>query len=218
MEPSWRTHLRALLITVALVAHGVHALPLPRPLKASDLEKEWRQDDITMWRGWLEAVGVDVSQEQVGTFLLDWTGFWGDLHDGLRAPFKSVFKITATNQRWALFAAATEKPERIVVKYQDEAGQWHVLLRRLDPPYGWREPQIRQRRVRGIWDGVKDKPSVAYKNLTLWLARLVFVEFEDARAVKVVLERQFATYPWEDPDPRLELRVAREHRRDERMP
>jgi hypothetical protein len=218
MSPTLFKHLRALAITVALVAHGVHALPLPRPLTHKEVQKDWRQDDIRMWRAWLASVGVDITQEQVSTFLYEWTGFWGRLHKTLKAPFRPIFKLTGTDQRWALFAAATEKPERLVVEYTDADGRTHILLRRLDPPYSWREVQFRYRRIRGIWDGVRDKPTNPYKSMTRWIARLVFAELPEAESVEVRLERQFSTAPWEPDDPEIEIRHVRTHKRENHAP
>ncbi|MEM6929049.1 MAG: hypothetical protein AAF602_19075, partial [Myxococcota bacterium] len=108
-------HLRAAVIALALVAHGIYALPLPRAITPRGVKEEWRQRDIALWQGWMANFGLEVSTERFEEQLIFWTGLSGGLHKTLKAPFKPLFKITASNQAWALFAAATTKPETLVV-------------------------------------------------------------------------------------------------------
>jgi hypothetical protein len=128
---------------------------------------------------------------------------------------KPVFDVLGTNQAWALFASATTKPERLVIQIQREGSlEWHVVTRRLDPCCTWKEDALRYRRIRGVWDGQRDRMRAAYKGMTKWVAREAFEDFPDATRVRVHLEQRISTYPWEPDDLTVEINHDRVHRRE----
>ena len=208
-------HLRAAVIALALLGSLVHALPLPPALTPADVQEAWRQSDIEMWQGWLGSLGFEVTKEQLEELLLRSTRWSDKVDDTLEAPFDPVFDFLAIDQAWALFASATTRPDRVVVEIQRGEG-WDVVYRRLDPCCTWRDPVLRYRRIRGIWDGQKDKPRPAYRRLTQWIADEAFVDFPDATAARVGLERTHTVFPWQEPDPEVEVRLLRTHRRPRR--
>jgi hypothetical protein len=205
-------HVRAGLIAIVLLANVVRAIPFPVAMTEAELHEEWRQDDIEMWRGWLGKAGIDVTHETIEQGLMSWTALSGKVRKTLRAPFDPLFDTLALDQAWALFASATTKPDRLVVEARRD-GQWTVLFRRLDPCCTWRDDQLRYRRIRGIWDGQKDHTRPAYRFFSEWVADEVFREYPDADAVRVELERTHSVYPWIEPDPSVEVRLQRIHRR-----
>jgi hypothetical protein len=210
-----RPHLRGALIALALLAHGIYAIPLPPAISEEDLQDEWRQRDIAMWQSWLSSVGVSVTTDQLGEGLTRATALTARIDKTLKLPFKHAFQLTGSNQAWALFASATTKPERLVVEIKRQGStEWEPVQRRLDPCCEWREDQFRYRRIRGIWDGNKERPKAAYRHLSKWIARQAFVDFPDAERVRLYLERRHSTYPWEPDDPKVEMRHQRQHTRD----
>jgi hypothetical protein len=215
MERGALPHVRAALIAAALLAHCVHALPLPPELTAADVQEEWRQHDIRMWQGWLGSMGISVTEEQLEDLLLRSTQWSDKVDDTLEAPFDPVFDLLAIDQAWALFASATTRPDRLVVEVQ-RGETWEVVFRRLDPCCTWRDPVLRYRRIRGIWDGQKQSPRPAYRRLSRWIAEEAFGDFPDVDSVRVSLERTHTVYPWEEPDPNVEVRLQRSHRRLDR--
>lgn len=216
---TWRDHLRAALIALALVAHGIYALPLPRRVTETGLKEEWRQRDIAMWQRWLDGAGFAVTHEQIEAGLMWVTDLSATTHQTLKAPFQPLFRLTSSNQAWALFAGASTKPERIVVEVRDEGSkEWRPILRRLDPCCTWKDPVFRYRRIRGVWDGQKKRTRKPYQNLTLWTAARVFEEMPEVVEVKVFLEEGRSVYPWQPPDNRLTIRHRRRHRRPEEAP
>ncbi|MBX2797728.1 MAG: hypothetical protein KTR31_08675 [Myxococcales bacterium] len=210
-----RDHVRAGLIALALVAHGIYALPIPSAVSEEQVAEPWRQRDIVLWQDVLGSVGIDVEKATLEQGLIDVTGAAHRFHQLLKTPFKPVFRFTGSNQAWGLFASATTRPDRLVIEVRRE-GQpdWHMIARRLDPCCTWYADHIRYRRIRGIWDGQKDKARPAYRNLTKWLARRAFAEFEDVDQVRFRLERGRSTYPWKPPDDEREYRLVRVHYRD----
>lgn len=209
------SHTRAALIGLALLAHGIYALPLPKKVTSKDIEDEAHQRDLELWLGWFGAVGLPVTHDGLEVFVVDATAALQALHDGLKKPFRPMFDLLGANQAWALFASATTKPERLVVEIQRRgSAQWEPILRRLDPCCPWKEPVLEYRRIRGIWDGQGEKMRPGYKGLTKWIARRAFEEYPDAVRVRVHLERGISTYPWEPDDPTTETKLQRVHRRE----
>jgi hypothetical protein len=205
MTFSPRAHARAAVIAVALVAHGVYALPLPEAISSKEIRRPGAQADLAFWQGALGRVGVEVTTQQLGSYAIDASRRLAALHHALKAPFAPVFDLVGANQSWALFASATTRPERLVVEIQPAGStEWTPLLRRLDPCCTWREAQLEYRRIRGVWDGQDpDADRPGYKGLAKWIARQAFAEHPEAERVRVSLEQAVSRYPWQDPDPTL---------------
>lgn len=211
----WRDHLRGAAIAVALVAHGIYALPLPQAINEKEVKEAWRQRDLELWRDALQSVGIEVEKRTLEQWLIDSTGLAHDLHQALKRPFRPVFRITGTNQAWALFASATTRPERLVIEIRRGGSTtWEPIHRRLDPCCSWRNELIRYRRIRGIYDGQSGRLRPAYRNLTPWLSGLALADFPDADAVQIYVEQTRSTYPWQEDDPTMEIRNRRVHLRE----
>ena len=212
----WTDHLRGALLAVALIAHGIYAIPFPEVMDAGEMEKSFRKKAVRLWRGRLATLGVQVEESDLSA---GWTRVTTDLkaiERTLKVPFKPVFLMTRTNQNWALFVGATTRPERIVVEIR-RAGRddWEPIERRLDPCCNWREEQFRYRRIRGAWDGLRVAPRPAYRYLVRWIARHAFADFDDAEEVRIYMERGYSTYPWRPNKPELETRHEHTFRRDQ---
>jgi len=210
-----RDHVRAALIAIALLAHGVYALPLPRAVTDTMLHEDWRQRDILRWQGWLASAGISLSVPQLEGIVVRGSAVSGGLHKTLKRPLKPLFTLTQSDQAWGLFAAATRKPERVVVEVRrgGPSTPWEPVLRRLDPCCTWREDQFRYRRIRGVWDGNKDRAKAAYDPFVDWVARNAFADFPDAERVRVHLEQSRSVYPWDEPDPEVKIRHRRQRSR-----
>jgi hypothetical protein len=132
----------------------------------------------------------------------------------LRWPTDRLFKALHVSQQWGLFAIVTETTDRVLIEVRRDK-EWETLYRRLDGEHDWHDDQLKYRRIRGVWDGVKEEPKGTYKRFTVWIARVIFREQPDVDRVRVVLERTVNTLPWEEPDPTVTRRAERYHRREE---
>ncbi len=212
----WRDHVRGVLIAIALLAHGIYALPFPGAVSEEEVRKDWRQRGLRQWRKRLSMVGVEVEHEALEDGFVKTTTTLHEIQDTLKTPFKPFFQLTNTNQAWALFAAATTRPERLVVEMRRRGEQaWIPLERKLDPCCSWREDQFRFRRLRGVWDGQKDHIRPGYRNLSKWAARQVFDEFEDAVEMRIYIERGYTRYPWGTPKDDVVIRHELRFRRNQ---
>lgn len=196
-----------------IVGNVVGAIPRVKMTPEERADPDFLRPDLERWHA---VLGPVLTYEQLRTVAVETGWGWKTFVDALRFPFQPFFDATKTNQQWGLFAVVTETPERLVIEVRRN-GEWETIYRRLDPEHGWHEHQLKYRRIRGIWDSVKDPPKGTYKRLTLWIARTVFLEQPDVDRVRVRLERSYLTLPWEEPDPRITYRAERYHRREKVM-
>ena len=209
---AWR-QVRGLLLLVVIVANLIYAIPFPRITEDDLADPEWRKVDFDRWEGWLGNVGIGGEPGWLMAVIKEVGWTYKQALVGLRTPFQPYFDATQTNQQWGLFAVVTESPDVLVVEVR-RSGEWEELYRRLDREHAWHDRQLKFRRLRGVWDGVKDEPKGTYKRFTVWLAREVFEEQPDVDRVRVLLERHHLALPWEEPDPEGERRAERYHKRE----
>lgn len=174
MSVSPRARLRAALITVALVVHGVAALPVPHVVRPRELLDPVAQEEVRRWVDRLAAVGIERTPEALGAEVVQWSGALGRAHRRLLAPARPLFRWTGTGQGWALFANPDTHPSRLEVA-------WHrgdveqVVYRRLDPQLDWQADVLGYRRIRGLYDATSARhhatPTV--RRLADWLAQRV---------------------------------------------
>lgn len=82
-----RAWVRATLITLALVVHGIYAAPLPSRVTRADLDSAEGKEEVDRWMGFVEGTGIPLTREQIERTTMAWTGALADLHRALRAPF-----------------------------------------------------------------------------------------------------------------------------------
>ena len=215
-----RRHLRGVAMVVVIVANLIYAVPMPQITEAQRQDPQWQRGTVQALAPWLARAGVAQSVDDLQRRYrhLVWSVKQALLT--LRAPAQPVFDALQTNQQWGLFATVTEAPDRLVVEVQrGPRAQWEPLYVRLDPEHDWRDPVFRYRRVRAVWDNVRQQqPKATYKRLAAWTADEVFVEQPDVTAVRFVLERRFLTLPWEPLVTLTQRRAERVHRRPRAEP
>lgn len=211
MELTSRHWLRAGVITVVLLVQALYAAPLPHRLRARDLKEPEVQDELTRWAA---ALGTDA--DTLSGWLVPFTGAVADSARAVRAPFRPALVFAGVGQSWAMFATPDGWPHRLEIDlWVDE--RWQPLYRRWDPA-PWRNGALRNRRVRGIYDGAADRETPAYWSFTRWVAREALLEHPEASAVRIQLVRTHTTAPGVAPDPDEEPRLIRVHKRTAILP
>jgi len=190
---------RAALILAVLVPNLIYGLPVPSAAKPEQMETPMRKREVAEWTAAANRLGLDITPDEMAAFTVEATGFAAGIHNALKAPFRPLSRITGTNQRWPLFAAATTTPTRLTVEAKRADGSTEVLFRRLDPEHTWHAEVFRYRRVRGIYDIVGTKRPPGYKPLTRTIAGWAFAEDPTITEVTVYLRRVPLTFPWEEP-------------------
>ena len=205
--------LRAAIIALVLLANAIQAIPYAKMDEENLDDPEYRQGDISQWYGWLDGV-LPIGEDRFARIVR--RAFWAS-HETtrmLRLPTDWFFRQAHIGQQWGLFAIVSQTPDSLVIEVRRNK-EWEVLYRRLDGDNDWHDAALKYRRIRGVWDGVKQEPKGTYKRMTVWIARVVFAEQPDVDRVRVVLERSVEGYPWEEVDPTVTRRAERYHRRGE---
>lgn len=206
---------RAVLITLVLLANAIYALPFSKMDLENVSDPEWEKSDFQLWYRWL---GPVLPMDETGFGAIVRRAMWAE-HETvrmLRLPFKPLFDRLHVNQQWGLFAVVTESPERLVIEVRRN-GEWETLYRRLDGEHDWHDNQLKYRRIRGVWDGVKAEPKGTYKRMAKWVATMVFLEQPDVDRVRIVLEKHRENLPWEEVDPSVTRRAEKYHKREDVM-
>lgn len=201
-----------MVVALVILANLIFAIPFPKMSEEERADPEWRSGDVDVW---FAVLGPVTGMDRARFGALAREVVWGTRQaiKALRFPFEPVFSALHVNQQWGLFAVVTEEPDSLVVEVR-RGGEWETLYRRLDGDHDWHDAQLKYRRIRGVWDGVKDEPKGTYKRLTDWIAWTVFAEQPDVDRVRVVLERRQLSLPWEPIDPEVTRRAERYHRRE----
>jgi len=213
----WKAWLRAALITVALVVHGIFALPSPYGIDEGDLHTPEGKEEIRRWTSILGAVGVDVSVEQLSAQTIYWTHAIHAAHSKLRRPFIPWMKFTGTGQGWALFASPDTYPHRLEI-YVLEDRKWRPVFVRNHPTLDFLDRTLRYRRVRGVYDGSTRTQRVPYWNFARWVARQAFVAYPKAGKVRIQMVQTHTTVPGEPEDTEEIVRVKRVLKRSAILP
>jgi hypothetical protein len=195
-----------------LLGHAIWFVPYLKMTREDRTDPAFHDEDIEAWYGIVGGLtGLDGDAFAAAAREALWAYKKG--LDALRLPFKPFFEVTDTSQQWGLFAIVTQKPDHLVIEVRRD-GDWQTLYRRLDPEDDWRDPVLKYRRIRGVWDGVDDEPKGTYKRFTVWIAKEIFAEQPRVDRVRVVLERQRVTWPWQPVDTTVTRRAERIHKRE----
>ena len=207
-------HARAGVIALVLLAHGIYALPLPPGVSERRVAEAPFQRDLDPWLHLFALLHLPVDRPALQTFVVRSSSALHTLHTTLKAPFAPAMDLVGANQAWALFAATTVTPDRLEVAIRRGGSRkWEVVLRRLDPCCTWREPMLEYRRIRGVWDGMREAPRAGYKGLTKWIAARAFDDFPDATEVRVRLVRRTLSLPGDPPIDDVSFKHERVHHR-----
>ncbi|MEZ4317256.1 MAG: hypothetical protein R3F61_07120 [Myxococcota bacterium] len=215
--PSPRAWLRAGCITVALVVHGIYALPSPRGIDEADIESPEGREEVERWRELLASLGVTYTHEELAAESLWWSNTLSDAHNTLQRPFRPWMRWTGTGQAWALFASPDTHPHRLEVYIHDGTG-WRAVFRRNHPTLDFLDATLRFRRVRGLYDGSTTNQRVPYWNFSRWVAKQAFLAYPEADRVRVQMVREHTTLPWEPADAEEVVKAKRIFKREAILP
>lgn len=198
--PDWPA-IRAFLLLFVIALNALSATPAPTRLGASHLGRPDASEELDAWVSVLAAVGFEVPRDRLADATVVVVNTWVDARAvAIGQPTRVLRRWLGIRQNWALFARPDTWPSALVVEVDGPGGDWVPVYRSLDPDHALLAPQLRYRRIRGIYD-VGDRPGAGYHNLTRWLAGEVFDARPEARRVRVRLVRSHTTRPGQPTDP-----------------
>jgi hypothetical protein len=196
-----REHVRAALIALAILVHGVAASPLPKSAKRASFEQDIAKEELNRWVGILGAVGVDATPKELSDLVYQTSVALVDVRSTLLGPFRGWFRLTGTGQGWGLFTYPDSYPHQLTVAVRGVEQVWRPIYVALDPEYTWRRDVFVYRRVRGVYDGNTLRAGASYENFVRWTAREAFADFPEALQVRVGFYRFHTVRPDEPRDP-----------------
>lgn len=207
---------RAALLAVVVAVHGFAALPMPRAVSADRAGSAAGKVEVQLWLDVLASLGLHPTAAE----LLSTVNAIGKAATGLRqavlAPAKPLMRITQTGQSWALFAYPDRFPQRLEVHGRATGGDWELLYRALDPDHQVVGPQIRFRRVRGVYDTAASRASAGkvYERFVDHVAAEVFALRPDLDEVQLRMVQFHVALPGETAQPDT-VRLRRTRQRQE---
>jgi len=121
LEKVWPA-IRALLITIVLLAQGVEALPFP-DLKARHLKHRIGKQELKRWNGVLRYFGLKMTRDELAERGLAVGRFASRAERVLTTPTRPIARVTGIGQDWALFSFPNPYPGRLIVEVQSKASQ-----------------------------------------------------------------------------------------------
>jgi hypothetical protein len=210
-----RDDLRAALLLVVLVPHGIAALPLAHSASRKNFQSPLARDEFARLADMTAAVGWHASAEELAELTLSVAGAQVAVRNGLLAPFRPLFRITGTGQAWGLFTYPDRFPAQLVVESRTTTGEYRVRYAALDPEFTLAAEKFAYRRVRGVYDGNSDRAGETWDPFVSWAAGEVFAADPTAYEVRVMFRRLRTFEPGEsDTNRRVDgTRAARVRRR-----
>lgn len=204
----FRPEVRAALITVALVIHGLAAAPIPHVVTKEDLRNPVSQEEVQRWAARLTSLGYTIDAEALSERVMAITKVIGGSHRAVLAPFQPLFRWTGTGQGWALFANPDIYPSRLEIRIRRDGADWEPLYLRLDPDHDWASDLLSYRRVRGVYDagGYGKRPRAPYRRFAEWIGQRVLTTEPTIAEVEVRMLRTHTTLRGQAVDDTVEVR------------
>ncbi len=194
----WRDVRAALLLTV-LVGMGVDASPLARSAHRKDFDTMMASDEFQRVSRLLGTIGVEATAGEVADTGFRWASGGAAIRRFLLAPLKPAERWTGTGQNWGLFSYPDRFPKRLVIESRGKGKDWTRLYAALDPDHDFLGPQLRYRRMRGVYDSYSEKVGKPFPRFCRWAADQVFLADPAATAVRVSYVKVHTFEPGEDP-------------------
>lgn len=185
-------HLRALLIFYHVYA--IIALSLPSPRRMTD-RAAWKtepsQQEFARWAENLDAIGFDLTPQQLESKMWSLAQSYVALRRKLIAPVDHYRRYLGTGQGWRMFSRPQIKPGRVHIELMRvEGGAFESLFIEGDSEHDWRRHQFRHNRMRKLFGRLRRNPRPhAFNAFAEWIAKQAAREFPDAHAIRIRLER-----------------------------
>ena len=187
-----RDHLRALLITLHIIAVVLMAAPVPQGgMSRSAWKSAMVQDEITAWAARLSmdpgALEADLWQIAEG---LNKT--W----KGAVAPFRPYYRHCGTTQSWRLFVIPQRYPAQLHIELRYPGQDFQPLYIARSDEAVWMRQTLDTERMRSLlfrlsWSHYKRR----YLTFGKWIATQAAAEFPEADAVRLRWFRQQTPTP-----------------------
>ncbi len=190
-------HLRAILITLHIVAVVMMAAPVP----AGGMSRAaWRtpmvQDELAAWAERLSAAGIartpaalEAELWTAATALVAW-------RDAAIAPARPYYQHCGTTQSWQLFVLPQTHPARLHIDIRHPGGAWTPLYIARSDEADWQRAMLDTERLRSLlfrlsWPQYR----ALYEDFAEFMARRAAADFPAAEAIRLRWQRRRTPSP-----------------------
>lgn len=207
---------RATLIFILLLFHGVFAMPWFHEVKPHELQRPEAKQEVRQWREMLNSFGIALEQDEFNDLLIDISSRLVAPNKWVKARLRPIMSATGTGQGWGLFVTPDTYPHRLIVEGRGDGDPaFNLIYQRLNSDFDWWDERFRYRRVRGIYDGATSKPNRAYLNFCRWVAESAFQEHSEYEVIRVGFIRTHSVPPGKERDDREPRRLLRTFKRSD---
>lgn len=201
-SPSPWPAVRAALIALVIGVNLLIAIPVPGRLDTRKLDQPDAQEELAAWQELLGSVGLDIDPHTLREGVITASHTLADVRQTwIAKPTRPLRRWLGIRQAWALFARPDTFPTILVIDGRTgPKAPWSELYRSHHPEHDTLRPQIRFRRVRGIYDASAN-PAAAARNVFRWSADRILEQQPELGAVRVRLIRAHSVRPDRPADP-----------------
>lgn len=182
-----RDHLRAVLISLHIVAVVLVALPNPSGfMKRSMWKLPMVQDELEAWAERMTAVGIPHTAESLEEAV--WKDFQQvvTVRKAVLRPFRPYYKYCGTNQSWALFGIPQRYPSWLHIDLKSADEDWSPIYVSRDSRLDWRRGMLDEERYRSfLVYSARESNHRRFVRIGKWLAGMAAEDFPEAEAVRL---------------------------------
>lgn len=210
---SW-PKIRAALLGLVLLWHGLMASPIPSRVDESSFKNPIARAELKRWTEILGRVGVETSPTELKVAVIEAGGGIAAAKKEALQPLRPAQRVLGIGQAWGLFTYPNTWPHTLTISIRSsERRPWETIYAALDPEHDWRKSTLVYRRIRGVYDDNASRTRASYDNFVEWIAGEAFEDFPEAEQVRVHMLRRHVKPPGEEPDPETTVRLSRVVRR-----
>ncbi len=190
MVPAMWNQLRAVAVTLHILAIVLHSFPAPVGLSEAALAERNMQAAFESWAGAGRAVGwTDLQGGDIEEFARVYGAKMLEVRATILAPFGPYYTYAGTRQRWQMFGYINQSPARFQIELEEDDA-WRTLYTPGSPVYTWRRSFLDQERIRALVSPYSwGRGRKSYNRFGTWLARQAAAEFPEATRLRTVMVR-----------------------------
>ncbi len=215
MSDHWPS-IRATLIALVLLWHGLLASPIPSSVNAKTFDNPIAEAELQRWTQLLGQAGFETTPQQLEVLVIEHASGLAAGKKAALKPLRPIQRVLGIGQAWGLFTYPNTYPHQMVISIRDRPSEpWRTIYAALDPEHDWRKSHFVYRRIRGVYDDNASNTRPSYGNFVDWVATMAFEDFPEANEVRVHMIRRHVKPPGKVPDLETDIRLSRVVRRSQ---
>jgi len=176
--------LRAVLITLHILAISLLAIPAPVGLSHAAMQEAGVQESLATARTVAGALGWEVDQAEATALAHDLGSRYLDARHRVLTPVRPYAQYLGVKQGWRMFSQINPAPRRLEIDLF-EGGIWRPIYVARDPELAWMADLMDHERMRGFTNAFSwGKQRPRFRRFSAWLASRAAADFPEATKLK----------------------------------